>query len=360
MGIFEEVLNVPGYERVIKLKESQSGLEAIIAIHSTALGPALGGIRIYPYKNFNQALTDVLRLSKGMTYKSAIAQTGLGGGKSVIIADPKTEKTPALLHAFGQAVERLQGEYICAEDVGCTIDDCMVIHQKTRYVCGLSHEKGSGDPSPYTAWGVFRAIQATVKKLFGSDSLKGKRVAVQGTGHVGRCLLDYLFWAGAELIISDIDLEKAKRLAHRYQAQIVCPEEILFVSCDVLVPCAMGGILNERTIPKLCCRAVAGASNNQLLKEEDAQLLAQRQILYAPDFIANGGGLINVLCELSPEGYQASVSREKVSQIYDQLLTIYEIAEQNGSSTHEAAVALADHRLRSGIGKREKNLCFLD
>jgi len=358
MGILEETLQVPGYEKVVKLTEKTSGLQAIIAIHNTTLGPALGGTRIYPYQKFDEALTDVLRLSKGMTYKSAIAQTGLGGGKSVIIADSKTQKTPQLLESFGRAVDRLQGQYVCAEDIGCTIDDCMVIRKATQYVCGLNHQMGSGNPSPYTAWGVFRGIQATMKRLYGSDSLEGKTVAIQGLGSVGAHLMDYLFWAGAKLIVADIDSEKAKRLAHQYRAKVVSPDEILYVPCDILAPCAMGAIINEKSISKLRCQAVVGASNNQLLEEKDAKLLAIRKILYAPDFVVNAGGLVNVLCELSSEGYDATVSRKKVNEIYRQLLTIYDIAEQNSFSTHEAAVALADYRLQYGIGKREKSLCF--
>lgn len=358
MGISEETLKVSGYEKVIKITEHKSGLQAIIAIHSTMLGPALGGTRIYPYQDFNQALTDVLRLSKGMTYKSAIAQTGSGGGKSVIIADAKTQKTPALLHAFGKAVDRLRGKYVCAEDIGCNINDCMIIRQKTQYVCGLNHEKGSGNPSPYTAWGVFRGIQATAKRLFGSDLLEGKTVAVQGVGSVGACLLDYLFWAGASLVIADIDFQKVRRLSHKYRARVVGPTEILKFPCDILAPCAMGGIFHEKTIPQLRCKGIVGASNNQLLKGCDAKMFAKRNILYAPDFVINAGGLINVLCELSSEGYNALRSREKVNEIYRQLLTIYDIAEQNNCSTHEAAVSLANYRLQYGIGKRKKDLCF--
>ncbi|MCB1066647.1 MAG: Glu/Leu/Phe/Val dehydrogenase [Simkania sp.] len=360
MGILEEVLEVPGYEKVVKVEDSSSGLQAIIAIHNTTLGPALGGTRIYPYQKFDEALTDVLRLSKGMTYKSAIAQTGLGGGKSVIIADSKTQKTPKLLQSFGRAVDRLKGQYVCAEDIGCGLEDCMVIRQTTPYVCGLKHEMGSGNPAPYTAWGVFRGIQATANRLFGTDSLEGKTVAIQGVGSVGTYLMEYLFWAGAHLIVTDIDLEKAKQVARQYRAKIVGPHEILEISCDILAPCAMGGIINEKTIPKLQCRAVVGASNNQLLKESDARLLAARGILYAPDFVVNAGGLVNVLCELSPKGYDAVRSRDKVNQIYRQLLTIYEIADQNNFSTHEAAVALADYRLKYGIGKREQDLYFYE
>lgn len=358
MNLTQEELKVEGYEKVLKVTESRSGLEAIIAIHNTALGPALGGTRIYPYSNFDAALKDVLRLSKGMTYKSAVAEAGLGGGKSVIIADSQKQKSPQLLQAFGAAVEKLKGQYVCAEDVGCSPDDVAVIRQSTQYVVGLPHKRSSGNPSPYTAWGVFRGIQSTMQHLYGSDSLKGKKVAVQGIGHVGQCLLDYLFWAGAELYIYDIDQEKTLSFARRYGATPVSAEEIMTLECDVFAPCALGGILNKKTIPHLQCRAIAGAANNQLLHEEDARLLAKRGILYAPDFVINAGGLINVLCELDPKGYDATRSRQKVHQIYNQLLTIYAISQQNNFSTHEAAVALADYRLRYGVGKRRQKICF--
>lgn len=358
MNLTEEELKVEGYEKVLKVTESRSGLEAIIAIHNTALGPALGGTRIYPYSNFDAALTDVLRLSKGMTYKSAVAEAGLGGGKSVIIADSQKQKSPQLLQAFGAAVEKLKGQYVCAEDVGCSPDDVAIIRKSTQYVVGLPHKRSSGNPSPYTAWGVFRGIQSTMQHLHGSDSLKGKKVAVQGIGHVGQCLLDTLFWVGAELYIYDIDKEKNLSFARRYGATPVSVEEIMTLECDVFAPCALGGILNKKTIPYLQCRAIAGAANNQLLHEEDAILLAKRGILYAPDFVINAGGLINVLCELDPKGYDANRSRQKVHQIYNQLLTIYAISQQNNFSTHEAAVALADYRLRYGVGKRRQKICF--
>jgi len=358
MGIQLKILPVKGHEKVIEVTDPSTGLHAIIAIHQTALGPALGGTRIYPYVSLDEALTDVLRLSEGMTYKSAVAGAGVGGGKSVIIADPKTQKTPELLRAFGEAVNRLGGWYVCAEDVGCTLDDCMIIREVTPYVCGLSHKNGGGNPSPYTAKGVFRGIEASLYQLDGSSSVQGKTIAIQGMGSVGSALADYLFWEGANLIISDIDMKKAHSLAHRYQAQVVAPSEILFAPCDVLAPCALGGILDEKTIPKLRCRAVAGGSNNQLLRPEHARFLKLRKILYAPDFVINAGGLINVICELSPEGYNAGNARHKVDEIYHQLLTIYRIAEQNNTSTHEAAIALADYRLRYRIGKKREQLCF--
>lgn len=347
-----ERLPIRGYEQVIKVTDKGAHLTAIIAIHDTTLGPALGGVRIQPYASFNEALEDVLRLSKGMTYKSAIAEVGFGGGKSVIIADPKKQKTPEMLRAFGAAVDSLGGLYICAEDVGCTTEDCTIIRQETQYVVGLPHKKSSGDPGPFTAWGVFRGIQSAAKKLFGTDSLEGRTVAVQGLGNVGANLVHYLFWAGATLIVSDVDSAKAERVAAGVSARCVAPDQILRVECDILAPCALGGILNDVTIGQLSCKAVAGGANNQLLRDSHATLLKERGILYAPDFVINAGGLLNVATELEEMGYNPSVSHKKVNRIYDCLTAIYEIAEKNNDSTQVAALALAEYRIKYGIGKR--------
>ncbi|HEY4255343.1 MAG TPA: Glu/Leu/Phe/Val dehydrogenase dimerization domain-containing protein [Chlamydiales bacterium] len=347
-----ERIEVKGYEKVIHATDKQAGLSAIIAIHDLTLGPALGGIRIQPYGTFKAALEDALRLAKGMTYKSAVAEVGYGGGKSVIIADPKTQKTAALLTAFGSAVEQLSGEYICAEDVGCTTEDVKIVRKATKYVVGLPSLKSSGDPGPFTAWGTFRGIQATVKKLFGSDSLEGKTVAVQGLGNVGHNLVEYLFWAGADLILADIDAIKAATLARKFGARTVSTDEILTVKCDVFAPCALGGVINDRTIGHFRCKAIAGSANNQILKDQDALTLQERGILYAPDFVVNAGGLLNVAAELQEQGYSPSMPRQQAHRIYDTLLAVYEIAERNRQSTHEAAIALAEYRLKYGVGKR--------
>lgn len=347
-----EIIEVPGYEKVFKIEDPSVGLTALIALHDLTLGPALGGTRIRPYANIDEALQDVLRLSQGMTYKAAISQVGFGGGKSVIMADPKTQKTPELLHAFGKAVEELLGKYICAEDVGCTTADVTQIRKMTRYVVGLPHSKSSGDPGPFTARGIYRAMQATAQKLYGSDSLAGLTIAIQGLGNVGQNLARYLFWAGANMIVSDIDPERVQTLVDAYRVRVASPDEILFAECDFLAPCALGGILNDQTIPRLRCRAVVGGANNQLLKDSHADDLRHRGILLAPDFVANGGGLINVAAELEPNGYSPTASRDKINCIYDSLLAIYKIAEENGESTYKAAVSLANHRLKNGIGKR--------
>jgi len=348
---FERVI-VKGYEKVVKVTDPKVGLTAIIAIHNTILGPALGGIRIQPYATFEAALEDALRLSKGMTYKSAIAEVGFGGGKSVIIADPKKQKTPELLMAFGAAVEKLAGTYICAEDMGCTTEDVKIIRRVTKHVVGLPHEKSSGDPGPFTAWGTFRGIQSVVKRLYNTDSLEGKRIAIQGLGNVGSYLLDHLFWAGADLIISDIDTEKLNRFTVKYGAKAVAPDQIMKVECDVFAPCAAGGIINDQTVPEFRCKAIAGSANNQLLRDAHAQALRERGILYAPDFVINAGGLLNVAEELEDAGYQPKPPRYKIHHIYDTLMAIYEIAEKNKESTHNAALSLADYRIKYAIGKR--------
>jgi len=353
-----EELSVPGYEKVIRIRDDKSGLKAIICIHNTNLGPALGGTRIYPYGSFDEALNDVLRLAKGMTYKSAVAETGYGGGKSVIISDHRKKKNPEMLRSFGRAVHSLGGAYICAEDVGSTTADMMIIREETPYVVGLEHENSSGDPSYFTAWGTFRGIQAVLKKIYGSDVIEDRTIAIQGVGSVGAKLANLLFWAGAKLILADIDAARVEKVAANYGAKLCRPEEIMSVPCDIFTPCAMGGILNSMTIARLQCRGVAGATNNQLDKDSNADELMRRGILYAPDFVINAGGLHNVATELDEQGYRPEVARQKTHQIYDQLMIVFDIAEQNRFSTQKAAVALGDYRLKYGIGKRILPPCF--
>lgn len=353
-----DVLPVKGYELVVKITNDKTNLKAIVAIHSTALGPSLGGIRIYPYSNFESALEDVLRLSKGMTFKSAIAEVGLGGGKTVIMADPKTQKSEELLESFGEVLEYFKGKYIGAEDMGCTTEDARIIRRKTKYIVGLPHEKSSGNPARFTAWGTFRGIQSIIKKIYGSSSLEGKSIAVQGLGSVGSLLVEHLFWAGAELFLHDIDENKARKYARKCGAKSLSKKELFSLECDVLSPCALGGVVNEETIPTLQCKGIAGCANNQLLRDEHAKILHLRNILYAPDFVINSGGLLNVVSEIEELGYVAKAPRDKTHHIYDTLLGIYEIAERNNMSTQEAANALAEYRIRYGIGKRMKEPVF--
>lgn len=353
----EEIV-VEGYEKIVKVKDAKSGLLAIISIHDSSLGPTLGGTRIYPYATFEDALTDVKRLSKAMTYKSAVTECGTGGAKSVIIADPKKDKTEELLLSYGRAVNSLNGAYICAEDVGCNEHDLTIVSRATKYVTGLPHEKSSGNPAPFTAWGVYRGVQAVLKKVFGNESVKDRTVAIQGLGNVGKHLAEYLFWNGAKLIVTDVDKEKALKIAKQYGAKYCAPDEIWKVECDVFAPCALGGILNAQTIPQLKCKAVAGAANNQLLTDKDGEDLAKRGILYAPDYVINAGGLINVAEELNKEGYSPISARVRIDKLYEQLLTIFDIAEQNGYSTSKAANSLGDYRLKYKIGKRKEAPCF--
>ncbi len=345
-------ISVEGFERVLHIVDKKAGLNAIIAIHNTQLGPALGGTRIHPYASFEDALSDACRLAEGMTFKASVSEVGFGGGKSVIIADPKKDKTPELLKSFGAAVDLLGGSYICAEDAGSTTADMHIIRQSTKYVVGLAHSKSSGDPSPFTTWGVLRGIQSVAKRLYGSDSLEGKKIAIQGLGSVGGRLAELLFWQGAQLILSDIDQEKTATLAARYNAKAVAPSEILSVECDILAPCAMGAVINDTTLPKLRCKAIAGAANNQLLSSVHADKLKAMGILYAPDFVINAGGLLNVAAELDDDGYSPTGPRYKIHHIYDTLLAIYDIAERNGESTYKAALSLAEYRLKYSIGKR--------
>ena len=298
-----ENLEIEGYEAVYKITNEKENLLAIISMHDSTLGTALGGTRIKSYKSFNDALTDALRLSKGMSYKAAISEVGLGGGKSVIIVDDIKDKNENLLKAFGKAVDLLEGKYICAEDMGCTPQDVEHIHENTKYVVGLPTEKSSGNPSRFTSYGIVQGIKATLKKLFGTSNLKNRKIAIQGLGSVGELLIEHLFWAGADLIVSDIDMQKAKNFAAIYGAIAVEPENIHKVECDIFAPCAIGGTINDETIDELNCKAVCGAANNQLLDDRHADVLKDKNILYAPDFVVNAGGLINVSTELEKEGY---------------------------------------------------------
>lgn len=344
---------VAGYEKVIEARDEQANLHCFIAVHNSSLGPALGGTRIFPYANRELALDDALRLAKSMTYKSAICEDGLGGGKAVVIANSKTEKNEALLLAFGEVVNSLKGLYIAAEDVGTTTEDMLVIKKKTSYVAALPLEKSSGDPSRFTAWGVFKGIQAVAQTLWHSHSLQGKVVAIQGLGNVGSKLAHILFWEGAELLISDLDEQKMASLALLYGAKTAHPKEIASMPCDIYAPCSMGGCINEQSLPLLQCQAVAGAANNQLLHPHLGLLLQERNILYAPDYVINAGGIINAAGEFLPEGYDPQLARDKVNRIYDVLLMMFEESRQTCKPTSQIADELAEYKLAHGIGKRD-------
>jgi leucine dehydrogenase len=350
-------LNIEGFERVVEVINEACGLHAVIAIHDTTLGPALGGIRFFPYNTIEDAITDATRLGKGMTHKAAMAGVGFGGGKSVIIVRSES-KTEALLKAFAEAVNALDGLYISAPDYGCTMDDIKIIREVTKYVVSVPGDQGSGDPSPFTAYGTVLAMKATLKQLFGTDSFKGKKVAIQGLGSVGFKIAEQLFWLGAELIVADPCVEKTQAARRCFGAKVVSTEEILSIECDVLAPCALGGVINAHTIPALQCKAIVGCANNQLLGDLDAKALKDRDILYAPDFVANSGGLINVSFELNEEGYKPQNARDKINQIDETLTKIYELAEENDCSTQAAVMSFIEYRLKHKMGKREEAVYF--
>jgi leucine dehydrogenase len=348
MAVFNS-METHGYEQVVFNYDKVSGLRSIIAIHDTTLGPALGGARMWPYKSEEDALTDALRLARGMTYKSAAMGLNLGGGKAVIIGDPRNDKAEELFRAFGKFVNTLNGRYITAEDVGTTTDDMEVIKSATDYVVGLAGT--SGNPSPVTAFGTFRAMQACARETFGDESLAGRKVAVQGVGNVGCFLTERLLEAGAEVHVADIFPEKVQK-AVELGARAVSPEGIFDLECDIFAPCALGGVINDETAERLKARIVCGSANNQLLEEKHAIALSDRNILYAPDFIANGGGVINVTGELRPGGYSKDWAISKVSRIYDILLKVFEIAREQGIGTNEAANTLAEDRIRKALEQK--------
>lgn len=349
-------IKIPHYEKVIEATDPDSGLHCFIAIHNTALGPSMGGTRIYPYNTPEEALQDVLRLSKAMTYKSALAENGLGGGKAVIIANPKTQKTNKLLQSYGEVVNSLKGLYIAAEDVGSDAQDMEIVRQKTPFVGALPTEKSSGDPSRFTAWGVFRGIKAVAKKLWGDECLRKKVISIQGLGHVGSKLANILFWEGANLIICDKDSKETHDHAMSYGGTIINTNNFVSTPCDILAPCALGGIINSESIPLLKCKAIAGCANNQLQIPENGKELQKRGILYAPDYVINAGGIINAATEFEPNGYNPAIARDKVNHIYDTLLQIFEIAEKEHKPTNQVADELAEYKLNHQIGKRQHPL----
>lgn len=353
MELFQQMGSM-GHERVLFCSNPEVGLQAIIAVHSTVLGPGLGGVRMWPYKTMDDALLDVLRLSRGMTYKSAAAGLHLGGGKAVIIGDPKKDKSEELFRSFGRYVESLGGLYITAEDVGTDMEDMETVLAETQWVTGVSAANGGGgDPSPVTAFGVLLGMKAAVQWQFGDASLKGRTVAVQGLGSVGYHLARYLKDEGAKIFGADIDPEAIATAREELGVEIVPTAEILEVECDVLAPCALGAVLNARTIPRLRCKVVAGAANNQLENEErDGQALHDRGILYAPDFVGNAGGLINVYNEL--QGYNRDTAMRMARGIHTGMTRLFEIARAQSIPTYRAAERLAEERIARarGLGSR--------
>ena len=330
------------HERVVYCSDKASGLKAIIAIHSTALGPAAGGCRLWGYESDDAALTDVLRLSQGMSYKNAMAGLNFGGGKAVIIKTPDFNGSEALYEKFGEFVEHLNGDYVTAEDVGMSVSIMQTIGRRTKYVSGLPQKEGhaGGDPSPKTSWGIFKGIDAAVRFKLGRESVEGLTVAVQGVGHVGYYLSKYLSEAGANLVVADIDEKRVKRVCDEFGATASSLDNILFESVDVLAPCALGAILNERSIPRLRAGIVAGGANNQLAVDADGQRLSDAGILYAPDYVINGGGIINVSSE-----YYGDVNDEEVMDLVNaigpRLTGIFEKAAASNTPTNVIADTMA-------------------
>jgi len=340
MEIFE-LISEYGHEQVVFCYEPAANYRGIIAIHDTTLGPALGGTRFWKYASDREALIDVLRLSRGMTYKAAVAGVNLGGGKAVIIGDPKTPRREMLFRAHGRFVESLKGRYITAEDVGTSVEDMDFVHMETEYVTGIAGR--SGDPSPVTAYGVYRGIKACARERYGSDSLSGLTVAVQGLGHVGYHLCSHLAAEGVKLIVTDIDEERVARVVRDFGAKAVLPDEIYGVDAQVFAPCALGAVINDETIPKFRFEIIAGAANNQLAEARHGDELVRRGILYAPDYVINAGGLINVYGELN--GWSPDRAKRKAGEIYDTLLQLFELSKEQGIPTHDAADRLAERRI---------------
>src|SRR6266576_3384769 len=338
------------HEQVSAYYDPSTGYRGIIAIHSTVLGPALGGTRFWSYPSDTAALVDCLRLARGMTYKAAVAGLNLGGGKSVIIGDNRTTRREALFRAHGRHVESLKGRYVTAEDVGTSTGDMEFIKAETDHVTGLIGK--SGDPSPVTAYGVYRGIKACARYRYVSDSLAGKSVALQGCGSVGYHLARLLAADGAAITCTDIDPQRVKRVVEESRAKPVGTDEIYVVPANVFAPCALGAVINDQTVDRLRVEIVAGAANNQLAEDRHGELLEQRQITYAPDYVINGGGLINVNAEL--HGWAPERARSKAGEIYDTLLRVFEIAREEGVPTYRAADRLAEQRI-AAIAKVRRN-----
>ena len=336
------------YENIFFCQEKTLGLKAIIAIHDTTLGPAAGGIRMWPYADEADAIKDVLRLARGMTYKCAAAGLSYGGGKCVMIGDPKRDKSEAKFRALGRFIHRLNGLFITGIDVGTNLDDMLVMRMETPYVVTLPEAWGGpGDTSQVTAFGVVQGIRACLNEVYGSPELRGRTIALQGVGAVGKHALKYLLEAGAIVTLTDIDQQKATLAAEEYGAHIASPQEIHRLNVDVYCPCALGNVLNDQTIPELRCKIICGSANNQLGEERHGDLLQQRDILYAPDYIVNAGGLLAGVDSLNPGGFNRQRAMEKVSRLYDAIESVITISKEQNIATYRAADVLAEQRIAS-------------
>ena len=344
-----ETLATYGHEQVVFCHNKDAGLKAIIAIHNTVLGPALGGTRMWPYQSEAEALNDVLRLSRGMTYKNAVAGLNIGGGKAVIIGDPAKDKSEALFRAFGQFVESLGGRYITAEDVGIDVNDMEYVYRETEYVTGVHQvHGGSGDPSPFTAYDALQGLLATLNRKFGDEDVGKYSYAVQGLGHVGMEYVKLLKERGAKIFVTDINKALVDKAVSEYGAEAVGLDDIYDVPADVYSPCALGGTINPQTLPRLKCKVICGAANNQLADNEIGDEVVKRGILYAPDYAVNAGGVMNVALEL--DGYNRERAMRMMRTIYHNLARIYEISDRDGIPTYKAADRLAEERIET-IGK---------
>jgi len=347
MNLFETI-HTTEHEQVIFCHNKDAGLKGIIAIHNTTLGPALGGLRMWPYATEQEALEDVLRLSRGMTYKAAVAGLNLGGGKSVLIGDPRTDKSEALFRAFGRFIDSLNGRYITAEDVGIDVNDMEYVFQETDNCVGVHQvHGGSGDPSPFTAYGTLQGIRASLQRQFGNEEVGDYTYAVQGVGHVGMELVKLLRNEGAKVFVTDIN-EKAVAEAVQLGCEAVELDDIYEVDADVFCPTALGAVINEQTIPRLKFKIVCGAANNQLATDECGDELERRGILYAPDYAVNAGGLMNVSIEF--EGYNRERAKRMMRTIYYNVSKIFQIAERDGIPSWKAADRMAEERINT-IGK---------
>jgi leucine dehydrogenase len=349
MEIFQRMAE-HNHEQLVFCYDPATGYKGIIAIHNTTLGPALGGTRFWNYNSDEEAIVDVLRLARGMTYKAAVAGLNLGGGKAVIIGDNKTTRREMIFRSHGRFVESLGGRYYTAEDVGTSVEDMDYVKMETEYVTGVAG--GSGDPSPVTAYGTYRGIRACAREKYGSDSLNGMTIAVQGTGHVGYYLCKFLAQEGAALVVTDIDDARVRRVVDEFGAQAVTPDQIYGVAAQVFAPCALGAIVNDDTIPQFRFDIIAGAANNQLAQERHGDQLHKRDILYAPDYVINAGGLINVYGELND--WTAEQAKRKAGEIYETLCQIFELAKSDGIPTYEAADRVAERRIEQ-VGALQRN-----
>ncbi len=340
-----EMMTQMNHEQLVFCNDKETGLKAIIAIHDTTLGPALGGTRMWNYDCDIDAIIDVLRLSRGMTFKAAITGLSLGGGKAVIIGDSSTQKTEALMRKFGEYVNSLGGKYITAEDVGMSASDMVQVKKETDFVTGIPVEMGGGgDPSPLTAFGVYMGMKASAKHKWGSDDLKAKKILIQGVGHVGENLVKHLSEEGAEVLINDINLANLKRVSELYNCQTIEGNLIYDLDVDIYSPCALGATINDITVEQFKCEIIAGAANNQLLDEDKhANKLRENNILYAPDFLINAGGLINVYSEIN--GYDKEKAIAQTRKIYNTTLEIFSKSEEENITTHQAALKLAVERV---------------